>query len=147
MRKFLAAALAVFLFLPAGARAWEEPARGTPTRAALMDALRPHAVWLLGAPVQFVVYDLRRDGDLAFASVGPQRPGGLAIDLWKTPGARRGELAADMMDGVSMQALYVRSGKTWVAVHWAIGATDVWWSQPELCRVWRPVIAQACQGF
>ena len=52
-------------------------------RAALMDALRPKVEWALGAPVQFVVYDLRRQGDLAFASVYPQRPGGADIDLGK----------------------------------------------------------------
>jgi len=68
--------LMVLISGPAMAQGWTEPARGTPTRAALMDALRPHALWLLGSPVEFVVYDLRVSGNLAFASVYPQRPGG-----------------------------------------------------------------------
>lgn len=128
------------------ALAWEEPARGTKTRKALMDALRPHAVWMLGGEVEFVVYDLRRQGGLAFASVYPQRPGGGEIDLRRTPGAQRGEIDPTYMDGATMQALYVLSGDTWVAVHWALGATDVWYSWGPICRVWRPVIPEACQG-
>lgn len=138
----------IFLMLagPVSAQGWYEPQRGTPLRAALMDALRPHAAWLLGAPVEFVVYDLRVSGDLAFASVYPQRPGGGEIVLSQTPGAARGELYVDDMDGVGMQALYVKSGQTWVAVHWAMGATDVWYSYGPICAIWRPVIAEACQG-
>ncbi len=135
----------IILALPA--LAWEEPARGTRTRAALMDALRPHAVWMLGQPVEFLVHDLRRDGDLAFASVHPQSPGGTPIDLRRTPAVARGELDPEFMDGVTMQALYQKSGDTWVAVHWAIGATDVWYSWAPFCRVWRPVIPEACRGI
>ena len=141
-----AVTLAALVLMPALGWAWETPARGTKTRSALMDAMRPHAEWMLGAPVQFVVYDLRVQGDLAFASVGPQRPGGADIDLRATPGARRGELDASFMDGVSMQALFRKSGETWVAVHWAIGATDVWYSWAPICRVWRSVIPEACRG-
>lgn len=126
------------------AQAWEEPARGTQTRKALMDALRPHAEWMLGPRVQFVVDALRRDGDLAFASVYAQRPGGQAIDLRQTPGARRGEIDPEFMDGPTLQALYRKSGDTWVAVHWALGATDVWYSWTPYCEVWRPVIPDVC---
>lgn len=129
------------------AAAWDEPARGTKTRGALMDAMRPHAAWVLGPGIEFVVYDLRRSGDLAFANVWPQRPGGAAIDLARTPAALRGELEIEMMDGVAMQALFQKSGDTWVAVHWAIGATDVWYAWPALCDIWRPVIPNACQGL
>ena len=103
------------------AQAWEEPARGTATRSALMDALRPHAEWMLGAPVEFVIHDLRRAGDLAFASVYAQRPGGGEIDIARTRGAATGLLDPEFMDGTSLQALYRKSGDTWVAVHWAIG--------------------------
>jgi len=39
--------------MPAIGWAWEEPQRGTDTRSALMDALRPHAEWMLGKPVEF----------------------------------------------------------------------------------------------
>lgn len=141
-----AAVLAAAVSGPAPAQGWTEPARGTATRKALMDALRPHAEWVLGAPVEFVVHDLRQAGDLAFASVYPQRPGGGTIDLWRTPAAQRGELDPDVMDGVGMQALYRKSGDTWVAVHFAIGATDVWYAYGPICAIWRRVISEACVG-
>lgn len=129
------------------ALAWDTPARGTADRAGLMDAIRPHAEWALGAPVQFVVYDLRRWGNLAFASVYPQRPGGQEINMYQTPIYRRGHFSPDVSDGPGLQALFVKSGQTWVAVHWVIGATDVWYAYGELCAVWRPVIPEVCQGL
>lgn len=138
---------ALMLAGPGLAQGWQEPARGTPTRQALMDALRPHAMWLLGSPIEFVVHDLRRSGDLAFASVYPQRPGGAEIDLSQTPGVRRGELDPDYIDGVAMQALFYKSGQTWVAVQWALGATDVWYAYEPICAVWRVVIPKACAGL
>ena len=129
------------------ANAWEEPARGSTTRAQLMEAIRPHAEWRLGSPVEFVIHDLRQSGALAFASVHAQRPGGGAIDPTRTPGYLRGEIALDGSDWASLQALYVRSGSTWVAVHWVMGAGDVWWAWGPLCAVWRPVIAEVCEGL
>ena len=39
--------------------AWEEPSRGTADRSELMDAIRPHIEWELGAPVEFVIDQLR----------------------------------------------------------------------------------------
>lgn len=139
--------LIVMAMLWAGmAQAWEEPARGTATRSALMDALRPHAEWMLGAPVEFVIHDLRRAGDLAFASVYAQRPGGGEIDISRTRGAATGLLDPEFTDGTSLQALYRKSGDTWVAVHWAIGATDVWYADPALCADYVAVIPDACGG-
>ena len=126
------------------AQAWEEPARGTDTRRALMDALRPHVEWHLGAPIEFVVRDLRRAGNVGFASVHAQRPGGEQINLWETPGAARGFIFSDEMDGARIQALYRKSGDTWVAVHWVIGATDVWWADPELCPGYAAVTPEVC---
>jgi len=131
----------------ANAQSWQEPARGTPTRTELLDALRPHAMWMLGSPIEFVVYDLRLSGKLAFASVYPQRPGGAEIDLRDTPAFERGDLEPDFMDGVTMQALYYKSGETWVAVHWALGATDVWWADVPFCASWRNVIPEVCEGL
>lgn len=137
----------MLLAAPVWAQGWSEPARGTAERAALMDAIRPHAEWMLGAPVEFVVFDLRRSGDLAFASLYPQRPGGGRIDLNRTPGAQRGDLDLEDMDDIGIQVLYRKSGKTWVAVHWVIGAGDVWYAYGPICAVWRPVIPEACQGL
>ena len=128
----------------APAQEWSEPARGSATRSALMDALRPHAEWELGAPVEFVVGELRVAGDLAFAALAAQRAGGAAIDLRDTPGFLRGTLDPGMMDGTNIQALYRKSGATWVAEHHAIGATDVWFAWDPLCEEYRPVISDYC---
>jgi hypothetical protein len=132
--------------LAGAALAWDVPGRGSSDRIALMDALRPHAEWVLGAPVEFVVDDLRVAGDRAFGAMLAQRPGGGAIDLAATPGARRGDFDVELGDGTVLQVLYQRSGDTWVAVHWAIGATDVWWAWDELCVDYRSVIRDYCGG-
>lgn len=123
---------------------WTEPAPGTALREDLLDALRPHAEWALGAPVEFVVWDLRVAGDIAFASLWAQRPGGGEIDIAATPMVRRGDYDPLVGDGPTMQALYVRSGRVWVAVQQAIGPTDVWWAWEEYCPVWRAVIPEVC---
>lgn len=123
---------------------WSEPAKGTALRAALLDALRPHAEWMLGAPVEFLVRDMRVAGDLAFVAVEPQRPGGGQIDPARTPMAARGEYEPDMFDGNHMEALYRKSGATWVAVHWHIGATDVWYAWDPLCAEYHAVLPEAC---
>lgn len=115
------------------AQAWEEPARGTETRKALMDAIRPTAEWHLGAPVEFVVSDLRRAGNVAFASLRAQRPGGRVIDIRETPAFARGEQDGSF-DITDIHVLYKKSGNTWVAVHHSFGATDVWWSWGPLCQ-------------
>ncbi|WP_419408657.1 hypothetical protein [Primorskyibacter sp. 2E107] len=111
-----------------------------------MSAIRPHIEWTLGAPVEFVVQDLRRDGDAAFASLMAQRPGGAPINLYNTPGALRGEIDPEYMDGSAVQALLQKSGDTWVAVHHTIGATEAWWHWEEHCPIWHRVIPEACGG-
>ncbi|MFN4170551.1 MAG: hypothetical protein ACK4GW_02235 [Pseudorhodobacter sp.] len=132
--------LAVMLAGPA--QGWTEPARGSAERRALMDAARPHVETMLGAPLEFVVGRLRREGNVAFAMLSPQRPGGGRIDLSRTPVVLRDGWYPD---NIEVQVLYRRSGATWVAVHWAVGATDVWFSTPELCREWRAVLPEYCR--
>ena len=154
MGRILARGLMIAALLVASAlRAdYVEPARGTETRKALMDALRPHAEWVLGAPVEFVIHDLRlAEGqglpfDVAFAAVHAQRPGGQPIDIRTTPGYARGELDPEFMDGTTFQALYRKQGKTWVAVHWAVGATDVWYSDTIFCPDYFAVLPEVCAG-
>lgn len=141
MRNLLAALL---LALPLPALAWEEPARGTPLRADLMDAIRPLLEWHLGPPIEIVVHSLRVQGDRAFVSGYAQRPGGVAIDMERTPMARRGEYYPEASDGTTIQALLQQSGRMWVPVHWAVGATDVWFMEAELCAGWRPVLSDIC---
>ncbi|KAJ56021.1 hypothetical protein ACMU_09670 [Actibacterium mucosum KCTC 23349] len=126
------------------AQGWQEPERGSATRSDLMNAIRPHAEWALGAPVEFVVNDLRVAGGIAFASLAPQRPGGAVIDPARTPAAMRGQFDPIYMDGVALQVLYVQSGALWVALHWEFGATDVWWADPSLCLRFSPVIPEVC---
>lgn len=123
---------------------YHEPARGSAERRALMDAIRPHAEWNLGQPIEFVVYDLRVAVDHAYASLLPQRPGGGQIDIRDTPMMRRGGVDPGFFDGVVMNVLYQRAGDIWVAVHWSIGATDVWWSESELCASYRAVTPEVC---
>lgn len=141
-----AAALVIVMLWAGMAQAWDEPQRGTATRSALMDALRPHIEWMLGAPVEFVVWDLRREGNIAFFSGWAQRPGGAEIDIATTPAARRGELDPEVGDGPTVQALYKLSGETWVAVHWGISATDLWYAWEPICAEFRVVIPEACGG-
>ncbi|CUH64205.1 hypothetical protein TG4357_01142 [Thalassovita gelatinovora] len=125
---------------------WYEPQRGTALRQDLMDALRPHAWWQLGKPVQFVVDELRVSGDVAFAMVMPQRPGGGAIDPATTPMAQRGDYYPDDTDGVHMEAIFVKSGNMWVVVEFSIGGTDAWWAGWPFCDTWRDVIPEYCGG-
>ena len=137
--------LALMGLLAGPVQAWDEPARGSATRTALMDAIRPHADWILGAPVQFVVYDLRRSGDFAYANLQAQRPGGGAINVATTPAMMRGE-AEDWMDLDDVIVLYKKSGDTWVAVHHSFGASDAWFIWEPLCREYKSVIGDFCQG-
>lgn len=140
MKLLIAAALALLTTAPAFG--WSEPPRGSAERRALMDAVRPHVEAMLGAPIEFVVGRLRQDGDVAFAMLSPQRPGGGKIDLTRAPVLLRDGY---LPDNTEVQALYRRSGNTWVAVHWSVGATDVWFSAPEFCRDWRAVLPEYCR--
>ena len=143
-RLVLAGLVWVLAAVAAAGQGWHEPPRGSATRGDLMNAIRPHAEWALGAPVEFVVHDLRVGRGIAFASLAPQRPGGGVIDPAETPAAARGAFYPEMMDGVALQVLYVQSGAVWVALHWAFGATDVWWADPVLCLRFSPVIPEVC---
>lgn len=128
--------------------AWEEPSRGTADRSELMDAIRPHIEWELGAPVEFVIDQLRVSGNVAYASLAPQRPGGGIIELYSTPGFLRGEIEPDYMDGTSVSVLYRKLRNTWVAVHFSVGATDVWFASPDYCGDYSAVIPEFCsQGL
>lgn len=123
---------------------YETPARGSATRAALMDAIRPHVEWSLAAPIEFIVNDLRVSGTVAFASLSAQRPGGAAIDMYQTPMHLRDGWEVEMMGGATVQVLYQRAGDTWVAVHHALGATDVWYAWQDYCPIWAPVLPETC---
>lgn len=143
--------LVVCVMAAGGLRAeYVEPPRGSADRKGMMDALRPHVEWMLGAPVEFVVHDSRMSRGaggarpVGFVSVTAQRPGGVAIDMRKTPGFARGQIDPEYMDGTTAQALYMKVGNTWVAVHWAVGATDAWYTSTEFCDQYLAVLPEAC---
>lgn len=122
---------------------WSEPAKGSQERAALMDAIRPVAEWWLGAPVEFVVGTLRVEGNRAFAVLEAQRPGGIKIDMARTPLVLRDGWDPRDLDGARIDVLYRKSGSQWVAVLREIGATDVWYSYEPICAEWRAVLGPA----
>jgi hypothetical protein len=147
MPKFWKIVFVVFtVFVPqtTTAQSYFEPNRGSETRAALMDAIRPHIEWELGQPIEFVVNQLRVSGAVGYASLSPQRPGGAQIDLWRTPGTIRGTLDPNFMDGAAVIVLYEKRRNTWVAVHHSIGATDVWFMGNEYCAYYGAVIPEFC---
>ena len=123
---------------------YETPARGSATRAALMEAIRPHVEWMLAPPIEFIVDDLRVSGNVSFASLYAQRPGGVAIVMEQTPMHLRDGWNVEMGDGATVQVLYQLEGNTWVAVHNALAATDVWYSWQEYCPIWAPVLPEYC---
>ena len=143
MRLIFANFLAVFMLWSFATHAWEEPARGTPTRAALMDAIRPTAEYLLGAPVEFVVYELRRSADMAFAMLNAQRPGGVPIDYATTPAVIRGEMDVQQ-DVTGAQVFYRLTGSGWIVEEFSFGATDVWFAAEPFCTRYRALIADYC---
>ena len=122
-----------------------EPPPGSELRADLLDALRPILEWRFGAPVEIVVQRLQVAGDLAFASVRAQRPGGGRIDLRDTPIVLRDGYAAHFLDGPTLQALLQRSGRMWVAVRHEVGATEMWFVDPAYCPVWGALIGDVCR--
>ncbi len=142
MQIWLAAFVAA-LATGATAQEWYEPQRGSADRRGIMDAIRPQADLVFGPPVEFVVIDLRVAGDMAFARVSAQRPGGAAIDIAATPGWQSGYFMPDA-DWVGGQAILRRLGAEWVPVEVIFGATDVWWADPMFCAGFRPVIADVC---
>lgn len=137
-------AIWAFVIACGPAFAWQEPARGSSDRAELMDALRPDAEDILGAPIEFVIDQLRVEGDVALAVVLPQRPGGGVIDIYDTPMVQRDGVDPEYMDGTRIDALLQRSGQGWVVVDWAVGATDVWWANPDFCETFSGVIPEVC---
>lgn len=141
--RWLSTAVLALWAVSAAAQGWHEPARGTAERRALMDAMRPQAELIFDAPVEFVVSRLRVAGDVAFASVVAQRPGGAAIYIQATPGWQSGYFMPDA-DWTAGQALLRRTGSGWAVAAMYYGATDVWWAEPIYCAQFRTVIPEAC---
>jgi len=140
------ALLAALCFSPHSlpAQTYKEAARGSEIRQDILNAIRPHAEWNFAAPVEFVVGEIRVAGDVAFATVRAQRPGGKEIDILTTPVVLRNELDPYAGDGPTMEVLLQKSGRVWVAVHFGISSSEGWWYSPEYCPIWAAVIPDAC---
>lgn len=131
--------------VPAAAQSYFEPERGSELRTDILDAIRPHAVWALDAPIQFIVHEIRTDGATAFVRVTAQRPGGGAIYLEDTPLKYRDREDVEYMDGPTIQALLVKQGRMWVAVRHQVGATEAWWHWDVYCPTWGNVLDDFCR--
>lgn len=104
-----------------------EPPRGSALRGEVLDAVRVVAEQDLGPPVEFIVTWLRVDGDVAFARLDAQRPGGGAIDIPQIPLVTKLGVPPDMIDGPRVEAFLRRTATGWQVIEHATGATDVWW--------------------
>ena len=120
------------------------PAVGSEERAALLDPLRAVAGLSMGGPIEFVVDDLRAEGDRAFALLKAQRPGGAEIDLARTPMVLRDGANVEEIDGPFVSAALYRAAGHWYVSHLAIGPTDAWWLDPSDCDVTAPFFPQVC---
>ncbi len=146
MRKLMA--IVVGLILLAGVAAAQSiytPQRGTELRSTLMDTMRPYAEEVFGAPVEFVVNDLKVKGDHAYASVTAQRPGGIPIDLHKIPAQDMVVFGINDYTGMNF-FLRVVNGR-WTVYAQAAFATDVWWEgRADICPEWGPLLEWGCKG-
>lgn len=135
------ALLVCFLFTaaPADAQSWYEPARGTAERSAIMDAVRPVAAEYLGAPLEFVVSDLRVSGDRAYAYLHAQRPGGVTIDMEATPWAQTGYYSPPI-DRPVIGALLLRRGGGWVVSEHGFSPNEPPFYGQPWCNDWRAVL-------
>ncbi|QFT31326.1 hypothetical protein FIV00_12610 [Labrenzia sp. THAF82] len=115
--------LLVCLGIQAGAQSVYEPARGTPERGDILNAVRPMLEARVGPPVEFVVDWMRAGNGWAFVQVSPQRPGGGTIDLRSTTYAQQ----AEYMDGLATFALLRFQYNRWNLIDFVVGPTDVFW--------------------
>jgi len=103
------------------------PPRGSDLRATLLDTVRPLAEYDLAAPVEFVVTELRAEGDRAFGRLIAQRPGGAPIDMGRTPMIARRGVPQNVIDGPRIEVFFHRIEGRWYVYEYGLGSTDVWW--------------------
>ena len=137
--------VALILILPSLSSAQDlfTPAKGSPERKEILDAIRPHVELQLGKPVEFVVDDLKVAGAFSFAQLSPQRPGGKAIDRDSTPYAREaGVDAMEFWDCCHTEAILEKVDDTWIVRDVVVGSTDVWYM--EWCEATPAILIGAC---
>lgn len=125
---FLSAFLLLATCLAVSAQSVHEPARGTGERSGILNAVRPMLEARVGPPVEFVVNWMRSGSGWAFVQLSPQRPGGGAIDLYRTTYANQ----AEYMDGIITFALLRYQYDRWNLIDFAVGPTDVFWQGDPL---------------
>ena len=121
--------LALLLAMGIAARAEAQarpytPARGTPERQAIMDALREPLQREMGKPMIFQVGSLKVLGGWAFAEVIIRKPDGSPFDYSGTP--YQEAIDAGAFDHTTF-ALLQRVNGRWRLVRHAVGPTDVAW--------------------
>jgi len=137
-----------FLLLCCATPALAEPrdvAVGDPMRRALLDAIRPQAEEVLGAPVLFRVIELMVEGDRGFARLYAERPDGVAIDLATTPAVQEMGWSLDLFDGPRFEVFYHHQNGAWGVVRWEVGATDAWWFGYDCVNYGQFYEQQACR--
>lgn len=145
IRAALCAAIAAGIAGAAPLRAEpREPPPGSALRAALLDTIRPFAEYDLAPPVTFVVIEMLAEGDLAFARLTAQRPGGVPIDMAQTPMVTRRHHDPSMIDGPRFEVFFARTAGRWYVRDYALGATDAWWFGYDCATYARFLPEQAC---
>lgn len=100
------------------------PAQGSAQRTAILNAVRGQAEAELGAPVEFVVDQMRVLGEWAFVQLHPQRLGGGTIFYTYT------RYQADQDFGAldeNVVALLRETPAGWLVYEYDFGSTDVPW--------------------
>ena len=102
------------------------PATGTRERSELMDAIRTATFNDFGTVVVFRVFNLRADGEWAFAQLEPQHPDGRALQPQSTPFYRNGGKDGDA-NGLRVDVIWRKQHRRWEVHAFKIGASDAWW--------------------
>lgn len=98
------------------------PAKGSPERTAILNALRIPVEKELKQKIQFSIETLKSNGAWAFLSGSPQNMKGGEPNYKGTE--YQDAIDADMF-GNNIFALLKKTGKTWKVVKYEIGCTDV----------------------
>jgi hypothetical protein len=138
MAAICAAGVAPLMSAPADGHTIVRPRRGSALRRDLLNAVRPAVERAFGAPVELVVMDMRVAGALAFVQVTAQRPGGVPIDIARSPLAQQTD--PSLIDGTRTEAFLRLVNGRWQLDEHAVGATDLWYADPALCDPWRALL-------
>jgi hypothetical protein len=123
---------------PADGHTIIRPRRGSALRRDLLNEVRPALERAFSAPVELVVVDMRVAGALAFVQVTAQRPGGVPIDIARSPLAQQTD--PSLIDGTRTEAFLRLVSGRWQLEEYQVGATDLWYADPALCDPWRALL-------